>query len=326
MTSKNFNRVLTVVVNKLNKCHFNFTKPENMKSVTIERSVFLVNHELGLEIDDCDMFLYITVDGRRMNEIDLDNEVKDSNELFNRVQYLLSLAYADIYNGNYDEEFEEFSETEEPTEDYNEYDEYDEYDEISEIEDLERELDEAADCNEHEEILDSKESTDRDRINYFMETHSFPSISDIYNDKCFCCPADRKGNECKGKETCGKTWKRYEAITNPEWHHVSLATLTNLDFDMLDEKRQTYLTAYRDLKQTLSYLRKCKTVNTYSACYNRYLKRLNVMRGKSKITNAMYKYIEAKLSMQNVESGLWSSAWEAATGSHESRRYNKSRA
>ena len=171
-----------------------------------------------------------------------------------------------------------------------------------------------------------EKSTDRDRINYHMETHSFPSISEMYNDKCFCCVADRKGNECKGKETCGKTWKRYEAITNPEWHHVSLATLTNLDFDMLDEKHQTYLTAYRDLKQTLSYLRKCKTVNTYSACYNRYVKRLNVMRGKSKITNAMYKYIEAKLSMQNVESGLWASAWEAATGSHESRRYNKCRA
>lgn len=154
----------------------------------------------------------------------------------------------------------------------------------------------------------------------------YPSISDMYNDKCFCCPADRPGNRCCGEKWCAETWKRYEAIVNPEWHHVSLSTLANIDFDMLDEKRQTYLTAYRDLKQTLSYLRKCKTVNTYSACYNRYVKRLNVMRGKSKITNAMYKYIEAKLSMQNVESGLWSSAWEAATGSHESRRYNKCRA
>lgn len=59
MTSKNFNRVLTVVVNKLNKCYFNFKKPEDMKSVTIEKSVFLVEHRLGLEIDNCDMFLYI---------------------------------------------------------------------------------------------------------------------------------------------------------------------------------------------------------------------------------------------------------------------------
>ena len=154
----------------------------------------------------------------------------------------------------------------------------------------------------------------------------FPSISDMYNNKCFCCPADRPGNRCCGEKWCAETWKRYEAIVNPEWHHVSLSTLANIDFDMLDEKRQTYFTIYRDLQQTLSHLRNCKTVNTYSACYNRFVKRLNVIRGKSKITNAMYKYIEAKLSMQNVESGLWTSAWEVAMGSHESRRYNKCRA
>lgn len=154
----------------------------------------------------------------------------------------------------------------------------------------------------------------------------FPTISEMYNDKCFCCLADRPGNRCCGEKWCAETWKRYEAITNPEWHHVSLSTFANIDFDMLDEKRQTYITIYRDLQQTLSHLRNCKTVNTYSACYNRFVKRINVIWGKSKITNAMYKYIEAKLSMQNVESGLWSSAWEVATGSHESRRYNKCRA
>lgn len=117
MTSKNFNRVLAVVVNKLNKCYFNFTKPEDMKSVTIEKSTFLVEHELGLQIDD-NTYLYITIDGNRMYEIDLHNEVKDSNELFNRVQYLLALAYGGIYNGEYDElvEHEETDETEEATE------------------------------------------------------------------------------------------------------------------------------------------------------------------------------------------------------------------
>ena len=86
------------------------------------------------------------------------------------------------------------------------------------------------DHNEYEE------STDRDRINYLMGTHSFPSISDIYNDKCFCCPADRPGNRCCGEKWCAETWKRYNAITNPEWHHVSLHTIANLDFDTLDEK------------------------------------------------------------------------------------------
>ena len=178
---------------------------------------------------------------------------------------------------------------------------------------------------------------DHDRTKYLMETHSFPpthrinlygmfpTIPAMYNNKCFCCPADRQGNRCGGKEWCKVTWKRYEAIIKPEWHNVSLATLANLDINMLDEKRQTYLSAFRDLQQTLSYLRKCKTQDTYDTCYIRYIKKKNVIFAENKISYAMYRYIDAKLSMQNVESGVWASKCEDATGYHESRRYNKSR-
>ena len=49
------------------------------------------------------------------------------------------------------------------------------------------------------------------------------------------------------------------------------------------------------------------------------------MCAKGKFTDAMLNYIRAKLSMQNVESGVWASECEDATGYHESRRYNKSR-
>nr|DAR42355.1 MAG TPA: hypothetical protein [Caudoviricetes sp.] len=324
MTSKNFNRVLTVVVNKLNKCYFNFTKPEDMKSVTIEKSVFLVEHRLGLEIDDCDMFLYITVDDRRLYEIDLNNEVKNSNELFNRVQYLLSLAYGGVYNGDYDElaETEETKETED----------LDEYEDIIENEDLDEIIDNE-NFDENEEITsETLPYVDVDCSNLKKAPKNclygmfggFTSISEMYNDKCFCCPADRQGNRCCGEKWCAETWKRYEAIMNPEWHHVSLNTLANIDFDMLDEKRQTYLTAYRDLKQTLSYLRKCKTQDTYDTCFIRYTRRKNMLWAEGKISDAMWKWIERKLSMQNVESGVWASKCEDATGHHESRRYNKS--
>ena len=153
----------------------------------------------------------------------------------------------------------------------------------------------------------------------------FPSISEMHNDKCFCCVADRKGNECKGKETCSKTWKRYEARSNPEWHHVNLETFRNIDFDMLDEKRKVYLTVYRELQRTLSYLRKCKTQDTYDTCFIRYIKRTNVIYANGKISNAMFNFIKLKLSMQNVESCGWASDCEDATGYYKSRRYNKSR-
>lgn len=151
----------------------------------------------------------------------------------------------------------------------------------------------------------------------------FPSISEMYNDKCFCCIADRKGNECKGKETCGKTWKRYEAIINPEWHHVSLTTLANIDFDMLDKKRQVYLKAHSELKRTLADLSKCKTGHTYEARARKFMRDMISQYYDNEISYAMRKYLDLQLSMANVINGVWSSYVEPATGLHESRRYNR---
>lgn len=151
----------------------------------------------------------------------------------------------------------------------------------------------------------------------------FPTITEMYNDKCFCCLADRKGNECKGKKTCGKTWKRYEAITNPEWHHVSLATLANIDFDMLDKKRQVYLKAHRELKRTLADLSKCKTGHTYEARARKFMRDMISQYYDNEISYAMRKYLDLQLSMSNVVNGVWSSYVEPATGLHESRRYSR---
>lgn len=152
---------------------------------------------------------------------------------------------------------------------------------------------------------------------------SFPSISEMYNDKCFCCTADRKGNECKGKETCGKTWKRYEAIIKPEWHNVSLNTLANLDFDMLDEKRQLYLQLYRELKELITDLHKCKS----GRAYERRLAKMYIRNGElleeNKVSHDYIDYVTRKISMCNVECGLWTSKVEEATGLHKSRRYNR---
>lgn len=119
--------------------------------------------------------------------------------------------------------------------------------------------------------------------------------------------------------------KQLYAIQNPNWHHVSLKTLANIDNNMLDEKRQTYFTVFRDLQQTISYLRKCKTQDTYDTCFICYIIRKNLLYAQNKISMYMFNYIEAKLSMQNVESGVWASEYESATNYHDSRRYNKSR-
>lgn len=143
---------------------------------------------------------------------------------------------------------------------------------------------------------------------------------------CRICAGDRQGNKCGGVEFCTVTRNRYYAMVNPEWHNVSLPTLANLDFDMLDEKRQRYFTVYRELQETLTRLRKCKTLESYDKCLTRLMRRKNVMWARGEISNAMWHFIEVKLSMQNVESGIWGSYNEKSTGYHKSRRYNKSRA
>lgn len=151
----------------------------------------------------------------------------------------------------------------------------------------------------------------------------FPSISEMYNDKCFCCPADRPGNRCCGEKWCAETWKRYEAITNPEWHHVSLATLANIDFDMLDRKRQVYLKARRELKRTLADLSKCKTGHTYEARSLKFFRDMKSKYYRNQISHEMRKYLNLQISMSNVVNGVWSSYVEPAMGLHESRRYSR---
>lgn len=151
----------------------------------------------------------------------------------------------------------------------------------------------------------------------------FPTITEMYNNKCFCCPADRQGNRCGGEQWCKETWKRYEAITNPEWHHVSLATLANIDFDMLDKKRQVYLKAHRELKRTLADLSKCKTGHTYEARARKFMRDMISQYYDNEISYAMRKYLDLQLSMSNVVNGVWSSCVEPATGLYESRRYSR---
>ena len=114
-----------------------------------------------------------------------------------------------------------------------------------------------------------------------------------------------------------------KARSNPEWHHVSLATLTNLDFNTLDRKRQVYLKAHRELKRTLADLSKCKTGHTYEARALKFFRDMKSKYYRNVISHEMRKYLDLQISMSNVINGVWYSAVEVATGYHESRRYNR---
>lgn len=152
-------------------------------------------------------------------------------------------------------------------------------------------------------------------------TKTKQSVLDVM--QCMMCPADREGNRCGGEQWCKQTWRRYGVMVNPEWHHVSLAALANIDFDMLDEKRQLYFKLYRELQETCKNLQKCKSVATFDRCSANIRAKSLKMFCNDEITASFYQFILLKLSMLNVECGMYDSSMELATNMHESRRYNK---
>ena len=122
---------------------------------------------------------------------------------------------------------------------------------------------------------------------------------------------------------CEQVHKQMKAKSNPEWHHVSLATLANIDFNMLDKKRQVYLKVRCELKRTLADLSKCKTGHTYEARARKFMHDMISQYYDNEISYAMRKYLDLQLSMSNVINGVWSSYDEPAMGLHESRRYSR---
>lgn len=156
------------------------------------------------------------------------------------------------------------------------------------------------DCNEHKGISDVENVCgDCSHFNACMQ--------DYETNASTCCMFDSLN----------------KARRNPEWHHVSLATLANIDFDMLDKKRQVYLKAHRELKRTLADLSKCKTVCTYEARARKFFRDMKSKYYRNVISHEMYKYLDLQISMSNVINGVWSSYVEHATGLHESRSYSR---
>lgn len=124
---------------------------------------------------------------------------------------------------------------------------------------------------------------------------SFPTVEEMRNNKCFCCPADRQGNRCGGKECCNKTWARYDAITKPEWHHVSLATLANIDFDKLDEKRKLVCDINQILKDGIRNLYKCENHISFEVLERYVIRKCDELIRHNRLKAFWFSYIARQL-------------------------------
>jgi hypothetical protein len=112
---------------------------------------------------------------------------------------------------------------------------------------------------------------------------------------CLRCPADRKGNYCAGRYYCEQTWKRYGAIVNPEWHHVSIATLANIDFDKLDEKRKIVFEINQILKDGIRNLYKCENLISFEVLEIYVIKKCDELIRRNCLNEFWFSYIARQL-------------------------------
>lgn len=113
--------------------------------------------------------------------------------------------------------------------------------------------------------------------------------------QCMMCPADREGNRCGGEQWCKQTCKRYGAIVNPEWHHVNLATLANIDFDMLDEKRKLVFDINQILKDGIRNLYKCENHISFEVLERYVIRKCDELIRHNRLKAFWFSYIARQL-------------------------------
>lgn len=122
---------------------------------------------------------------------------------------------------------------------------------------------------------------------------------------------------------CEQVHKQMKAINNPNWHHVSLATLANIDNDMLDEKRRHYMKVYRMTANVINSIYKCNKLTTIDKLRTNLIQTVRTMAKNEKIEWALVQYVKAKIDNCYLLNGLQSSFYSKTYGYNKSRSYTK---
>lgn len=115
--------------------------------------------------------------------------------------------------------------------------------------------------------------------------------------------------------------KHLHAIINPEWHHVSLATLANIDNDMLDEKRRNYMYLYNLIKDFRKYAFEIIRKDVYFETTSNVFRNIQQLYFNNVISFTTYDYAAKHIQAVGVEKGWFDSKSEETFGYKESRRY-----
>ena len=94
---------------------------------------------------------------------------------------------------------------------------------------------------------------------------------------------------------CEQVHKQMKAKSNPEWHHVSLATVANIDFDILDEKRKLVCDISRILKDGIRNLYKCENHISFEVLERYVIRKCDELIRHNRLKAFWFSYIARQL-------------------------------
>lgn len=94
---------------------------------------------------------------------------------------------------------------------------------------------------------------------------------------------------------CEQVHKQLKAKHNPEWHHVNLETLRNIDFNMIDKKRRLYIKVYKMTVNVTNTIYKCNRFSSIDNLRTNLLQTVRNMAKNGMIEWALVEYVKAKL-------------------------------
>lgn len=134
-----------------------------------------------------------------------------------------------------------------------------------------------------------------ENINYCPNQNTCCVVSPLvhcdYNYKSEACIKAHKNFI----DYCEHVHKQMKAISNPEWHHVSLATLANIDFDMLDEKRKLVCNINQILKDGIRNLYKCENHISFEVLERYVIRKCDELIRHNRLKAFWFSYIARQL-------------------------------
>lgn len=118
-----------------------------------------------------------------------------------------------------------------------------------------------------------------------------PFVHCDYNYKSDACIKAHKNFN----HYCEQVHKQLKAKDNPEWHHVSLAKLANIDFDMLDEKRKIVRNINKILKDGIRNLYKCENHISFEVVERYVIRKCDELIRRNHLKAFWFSYIARQL-------------------------------